>query len=173
LGLYLLIINWCLYYTLFSYCLIFSSLFNCFNWYVFNIFFLNHLWNMFCYIFNCIVVSYLSFSWYIFNNFLCHIFSHFFCIRNVFNSWFTFDYISLWNNLSAWLNQLLSTIYLLLNWLLLLIKLGIRYQSSLLHWNRLSNKTWLNLWAGRNPTYWNSRSLLELLWGLLCLSSWW
>lgn len=79
---------------LFSNSLVFCSFFDCLNWYVFDVFFLDDLWDMLCYVFDSIIISNFLLSWNIFYNFLCNIFCDLLSVGNVFNSWLSLDYLS-------------------------------------------------------------------------------
>lgn len=94
-------------HILFFNCIIFGSFSNSFNWNIFNLFFLDNLWNIFNIILDSIIICYLFCDWYLnlSSDFL--IFSDSSFIWNIFNSWLSFNYLTLFCGLwNLWLSKL-------------------------------------------------------------------
>lgn len=95
-------------------CLVFNSFSKFFYWHVFNHFFLDNLRNIFSFILDCLIFSNLSCYWYLNLSSDFFIFHYGLFIRNVLNSWLSFNCLS----------SLCSNNYLLrLYWNLLLMHL--------------------------------------------------
>ena len=102
-----------------------------FLWNIINIFICMYMWDIFCLMFNCIIISKPFFVWNSFN-FLDSLIINMTCfIRNIFNSTFSFNILLLlycstkkflfrfwYNHLLNLLLQLYRLLYNLLNWLL-------------------------------------------------------
>ena len=94
-------------HILFFNCIIFGSFSNSFNWNIFNLFFLYNLWNIFNIILDSIIICYLFCDWHLnlSSDFL--IFSDSSLIWNIFNSWLSFNYLTLFCGLwNLWLSKL-------------------------------------------------------------------